>query len=49
LGFGAAAKLITVLHLKQVNVSKSGLSSLNLSASIVSPQTGQGVIGGRGR
>jgi hypothetical protein len=48
-GFGAPAKLITVLHLKQVKVSQSGLSSLTLSASIATPQTGHGFIGGRGR
>lgn len=46
--FGTAAKLITVLHLRQLNVSKFEFSSLDLLASIANPQTGQGLIGGRG-
>jgi hypothetical protein len=39
------AKLITAWHLKQSNVSKSGLSSLDLLASIATPQIGQCLMG----
>jgi hypothetical protein len=37
----AGAKLITVSHLRQSKVSKSGLSALDLLANIATPHTGQ--------
>jgi hypothetical protein len=38
---------MTVLHLRQLNVSKLGPSGLDLLAIIATPQIGQGLIGGR--
>jgi hypothetical protein len=40
------AKLITAWHLRQSKVSKSGLSSLDLLASIATPQIGQCLMDG---
>ena len=43
---GTGAKLITARQFKQSNVSKSGLSWLDLLANIATPQIGQRLIGG---
>ena len=45
--FATGAALMTVLHLKQLNVSKLGSSGLDLLAIIATLQIGQGLIGGR--
>jgi hypothetical protein len=47
--FGLSCKLISALQLRQVNRSYSALSSLDLLATMVTPQIGQALIGGRPR